>query len=106
MGLTILENLADKKPCGRHTKNESLSLMYELVSSHRGEIEEALERGYSWKQIDEACRVSWQEQSDKACDIYWWIGGHMVENCYRALKNGVTARKKKPLSLEVTVTKR
>ena len=70
MGLTILENLADKKPCGRHTKNESLSLMYELVSSHRGEIEEALERGYSWKQIDEACRVSWQEQSDKACDIY------------------------------------
>ena len=106
MGVTILENLAGQKPSGRHAKNQSLAVMYELVRSHRGEIEEAIERGYSWKQIDDACRVSWQEQSDKAAGVVWWANKCLVQACYKAIKHGVTIGKKKPLSLDVTITKR
>ena len=110
MGLTILESLSDKTPCGFHAQNRSLDVMYELIRSHEAEIEEARERGYSWKQIDEACRESWQEHSDKAAGITWWKGGLMIESCYRAVKHGITvgkaSKKKAPLSLEVTVTKR
>lgn len=111
MGLTILEKLASQKPCGMQVKNKSLAVMYDLVKKHQAEIEEALSRGYSWKQINEACRESWQEESDKAAGISWWIRSNLAESCYRAVQNGrvagkSNARKEKPLSLEVTLTKR
>lgn len=111
MGLTILEKLAGQKPWGMHVRNKSLALMYELVRKHQAEIEEALSRGYSWKQIKEACRASWQEESDKAAGISWWRISNLVESCYRAVKNGTSVgnsspKEKRPLSLEVRVTKR
>ena len=113
MGLTILESLQDKKPCGRRfrVKNESLKVIYDLVRKHMAEIEEAISRGYSWKQIDAACRESWQEQSDKAKGIYWWESAHLIADCYHAVKRKGTVHKKAkekktPLSFEVQVTKR
>lgn len=119
MGMTILEALQNKKPCGRKAlvNNESLKVIYDLCRKHQAEIEEAFSRGYSWKQIDEACRKSWQEYSTAASGITWWRTGHMVESCYRAVKHGTTAgepihakkpakKKAKPLSLKVTVEKR
>ena len=112
MAITILERLQDVKPNGRkfHVKNESLQVIYDLVRKHMAEIEEAQSRGYSWKQIDDACRESWQEDGKAASGIVWWKDGHLIESCYRAIKNGSSAghstKKKAPLSLEVTVTKR
>lgn len=113
MGMTILEALQDKKPCGRRmlVNNESLKVIYDLCRKHQAEIEEAYSRGYSWRQIDEACRESWQEYSKLASSITWWKSGLLVAECYRAIKKGTTVgskpkKKGKPLSLEVTVTKR
>ncbi len=113
MAVTILERLQDVKPNGSKlwVKNESLQVIYDLVRKHMAEIEEARSRGYSWKQIDAACRESWQEYGKVASSIVWWKDGHLVENCYRAVKKNTTAGKSArtktaPLSLEVTVTKR
>ena len=110
MAITILESLADKKPCGMRVKNASLAVMFELVRKHMGEIEEAVSRGYSWKQIDDACRESWQVQSDKAASIVWWTDGHMVQSCYYSEKKGIPlnkkTRKETPIALDVTITKR
>ncbi len=113
MAVTILERLRDVKPNGKkfHVKNESLQVIYDLIRKHMAEIEEAIERGYSWKQIDDACRESWQEYGKAASSIVWWKDGHLVESCYRAVKKNAsvgkgTKAKKAPLSLEVTVTKR
>lgn len=94
MTKTILESLSGKQPCGQRQKNASLSTVYELVRRHMAEIEEALARGYSWKQIDTACRESWQVESDKALGIVWWKSGEMIEHCYRAVKKGTTAGRK------------
>lgn len=106
MGITILERLSKELPQGRRIRNKSLNVIYELVRRHQGEIEEALARGYSWKQIDEACRISWQEESEKATGIVWWKSKHLVEDSYNALKKGSTQKGKNPLTLEVKVTKR
>ncbi len=111
MGLTILEALQGKAPQGENfvVKNESLKVIYDLCRKHMAEIEEARNRGYSWAQIDDACRESWQEQNSVAAGIVWWKTKNFIESCYKAVKNGTTARTKKktkPLSLEVTVTKR
>ena len=114
MSLTILEALQDKQPQGRNffVKNESLKVIYDLVQKHMAEIEEARNRSYSWPQIDNACREAWQEQGALASSIVWWKDRHLIESCYRAVKNGTTAGKKtpakkeKPLSLKVTVEKR
>ena len=109
MGVTILERLHEVKPNGRalFAKNESLRVVYDLVRKHMGEIEEARSRGYSWRQIDGACRETWQADG-KLANIVWWKLSLMVEDCYRAVKNGTTVVKKHktaPLSLMVTVTK-
>ena len=112
MALTILESLADKRPNGRRVcvKNTSLAVMYDLVRKHRAEIEEAVSRGYSWSQIDEACRISWQVESDKASEIVWWKSGSMVQSCYYAVKNGTSVGAKKSTAketvLDVRITKR
>ena len=113
MGLMILEVLQGKEPNGKNsfTKNESLKVIYDLCRKHQGEIEEARERGYSWTQIDDACREAWQEQSNLAEGIVWWKGRHFIESCYKVVKNGTTAKSKakkkaKPLTLNVTVEKR
>ena len=119
MGLTILEALHGKEPRSNRfaAKNESLKVMYDLVRKHMAEIEEARNRGYSWTQIDDACRESWQEQNSFAVSIVWWKSNHFIESLYRAIKNGTTVgapnptnksakRKTKPLSLKVTVEKR
>ena len=108
MAVTILERLHDVTPCGFRTKNASLQVIYDLVRKHQGEIEEAIARGYSWKQIDEACRQTWQTDG-KIANIVWWKDGHLVQSCYYAMKKGVKVRHKEktaPLSLNVTVTKR
>lgn len=112
MAITILELLQDQTPCGNKIKirNESLKAIYSLITRHMAEIEEARERGYSWKQIDEACREAWQDSGDSAKGIFWWSGG-LIESCYRTLKRHSALKqkekgKKKPLSLEVTVTER
>ena len=94
MSKTILESLSGKQPCGQRQKNASLSTVYELVRRHMAEIEEAIARGYSWKQIDTACREVWQEESKKAAGIVWWKSGEMIEHCYRAVKTGRTAGRK------------
>lgn len=113
MAVTILERLQGVKPNGGKfwVKNESLQVMYDLVRKHMAEIDEARSRGYSWTQIDEACREAWQEYGKSASEIVWWKDGHLVESCYRAVKKNTTAGKSAktktaPLSLEVTVTKR
>ncbi|MBQ7215784.1 MAG: hypothetical protein IJS39_07340 [Synergistaceae bacterium] len=115
MGMTILEALQNKKPCERKAlvNNESLKVIYDLCRKHQAEIEEAFSRGYSWKQIDKACRKSWQEYSTAASGITWWKSGLLVADCYRAMKKGATVgkikptkEKAKPLSLKVTVEKR
>ena len=119
MGLTILEVLQGEESRSKRfaAKNESLKVMYDLVLKHQVEIEEARNRGYSWTQIDNACRVSWQEQDNFAVSIAWWKSRHFIESLYRAIKNGTTVgepnpankpakKKAKPLSLKVTVEKR
>ena len=96
MSMTILESLAGKEPRGARyrNKNASLNVIYRLVRKHMAEIEEAIARGYSWKQIDTACRESWQVESDKASGIVWWKSGDLIEKCYRAVKTGRTAGRK------------
>lgn len=110
MAVTILERLQGLPPRGCSAKNPRLKVIYDLIRRHMAEIEEARSRGYSWGQIDEACRQSWQEDGKAASGIVWWKDGHLIESCYRAIKNGSSAghstKKKAPLSLEVTVTKR
>ena len=111
MAVTILERLQDVKPNGRRkvSRNKSLQVIYDLVRKHQAEIEEAIARGYSWKQIDEACRQSWQVHSKAARSIQWWTKCNLIEDCYHAVTQGRSVggkKKKAPLSLEVTVTKR
>ena len=113
MGVTILERLQGKTPRGSKTfiNNPSLKVIYDLVRKHMAEIEEARSRGYSWTQVDTACRESWQEYGDLASSIVWWKDGKLIESCYRAVKKGTSVRnapkkKAKPLSLDVTITKR
>ena len=111
MAITILERLHDVKPNGRkiHVKNKSLQVIYDLVRKHMAEIEEAQARGYSWEQIDEACREAWQEDSKLASSVFWWKSSTLIADCYRAIKKGKAtkpvATKTAPLSFEVTVTK-
>ena len=85
-----LENLALKRPRGNkiRAQNSSLSVVYELVRAHLSEIEEARMLGYTWKQIDSACREVWQEQSDQASGIVWWKSGLLIRFCYCTVKNG------------------
>ena len=109
MGLTIIERLQNVTPRGNNAKNIRLKVIYDLIRRHMAEIEEARARGYSWPQIDDACRMAWQEDSQAASGIVWWKDGHLIESCYRAVKkgqSGLKAKKKAPLSLNVTVTKR
>ena len=96
MGKAILERLLERTPNGRklHVKNESLGVMYKLVREHSAEIEEAFARGYSWRQIDEACRECWQENGHEASGITWWKNGDLVRVCYHAVKHGTTVGKK------------
>ena len=113
MGLTILEALQDKRPRGKSVliKNPTLRAVYDLIRKHMAEIEEARERGYSWTQIDKACREAWEQNGKLPQEITWWRCDTMVETCYRAVQNGTTHKgktksKEKPLSLKVTVEKR
>ena len=113
MGLTILERLKDEEPRGKSLviKNPTLNAIYDLCRKHQAEIEEARERGYSWTQIDAVCREVWEKNGTLPKNITWWRSDTMVESCYRAVKKGTTAnaspkKREKPLSLEVTVTKR
>ncbi len=108
MAITILEQLQLEVPHGKRSKNGSLGVIYDLVRKHQAEIEEARDRGYSWKQIDMACYEAWKSSGKLPTDFVWWRSKLMIADCYRAMKNGTTAGKgkKKPLSLEVTVTKR
>ncbi len=113
MGLTILEALQDKIPNGAINRDSTLKSVYDLCRRHMAEIEEARDRGYSWVQIEEACREAWEKNGTLSKAIKWWRTGHMVESCYRAVKYGTKAgeanpakKKEKPLSLDVTITKR
>ena len=113
MAITILERLQEVEPRGKKmfSQNASLKVIYDLVRKHMAEIEEARDRGYSWPQVDKACRESWQKYGDVAADIVWWKTPTLIADCYRAVKRGTTTRNKptkkaKPLSLKVTVEKR
>ena len=109
MALTILEVLQDQTPKGTRAKNESLRDICALITKHMGEIEEARERGFSWKQIGEACRQSWTDGGKIGANFYWWSDNLVIESCYQAIKRNCAVKKKgkkKPLSLEVTVTER
>ncbi len=113
MGMTILEALQGKFPTGGRKRNVSLRSVYDLIRRHQVEIEEARNRGYSWIQIEDACREAWEVNGVLPKAIKWWRTGHMVESCYRAVKHGTkagepihTKKKVKPLSLKVTVEKR
>ena len=117
MSLTILEALQGKFPNGALNRNSTLKCVYDLCRKHMAEIEEARNRGYSWTQIDVACREAWEQNGVLSKAIKWWRTGHMVESCYRAVKNGTTVneslsktnptkKKTKPLTLNVTVEKR
>ena len=112
MGLTILEALHDKTLQGKHKRNETLRLVYNLVRKHMAEIDEARSRGYSWKQINDACREAWEESEKLPENLIWWKSKMMIADCYRAVKKSTTvgrnkpAKKEKPLSLKVTVEKR
>ena len=93
MSKTILESLSGKQPCGQRQKNASLNVIYGLVRKHMAEIEEAIARGYSWKQIDTACREVWQEESKKAAGIVWWKSGDLIEHCYKTVKREKSSKK-------------
>lgn len=99
MALTILEALSKEKPCGGKLRvyNESLEPMYSFVKRHMAEIEEARTRGYSWKQIDAACRNLWSRE-EAGTDIVWWKNQHMIASCYKAVKRQTTTKRAKPQS--------
>ena len=84
----ILEKLLGKEPKGLkyRGKNKSLKVVYRLVQKHLAEIEEAFARGYTWEQIDEACRRSWQEESKAASGIKWWPNGNLIKYGYHVVK--------------------
>lgn len=88
MATTILEALVKEKPNGSHVKNESLRIVYLLVKQHIVEIEEARELGYSWMQIEEACRELWKGE-EKASRIVWWKTKSLVGSCYHAIRKGI-----------------
>ena len=112
MALTILECLHGVEPKGVRKKNMSLNIVHNLVKKHLAEIEEARERGYSWRQIEAACRSSWEGGGKLTSEVIWWKTNATVEGVYRELKSNaplhgkVKKEVKKPLSLEVTVTER
>ncbi len=107
MALTILEALSTEKPNGNPVRNKSLEVVFALIRHHLEEIEEARTRGYSWKQIDGVCRELWKADA-KSSQITWWKTGHLIRDCYRALKTGTLLHTKRPdrksvkYSVEVT----
>lgn len=84
----ILEKLLGEKPKGlkHRSKNKSLRVIFRLVQKHMAEIEEAFSRGYTWEQIDEACRQEWQEESHAASVIKWWQSKGLIEYGYHVVK--------------------
>ena len=94
MAVTILEALSAEKPNGSHAKNKSLEVVFALIRHHMGEIEEARSRGYSWKQIDAVCRELWKADA-KCSQIVWWETGHLIRDCYSAVKTGTSLHDKK-----------
>ena len=92
----ILEQLLEDEPRGLkyRGKNKSLKVIYRLVQKHLAEIEEAFARGYTWEQIDEACRRTWQEASKAALGIKWWPNGKLIEYGYRVVKKAQAIGKK------------
>ena len=92
----ILEKLLGKEPKGLkyRGKNKSLRVIYRLVQKHLAEIEEAFARGYTWEQIDEACRRSWQEESKAALGIKWWPNGKLIEHGHKVVKKAQAIGKK------------
>lgn len=89
--MMILDRLSEEQPRGAKywCQNKSLQPMYRFVKRHMTEIEEAREHGYSWAQIEEVCRELWESSKD-AKKIVWWKKTHLIENCYYALKKGMT----------------
>lgn len=89
MAVTILEALSTEKPCGNrvHAQNETLRAIYGLIEHHMAEIDEARDRGYSWRQIDEVCRKLW-ENEESCKGLVWWRGKDLIASCYRAVKKG------------------
>ena len=92
----ILEKLLGKDPKGLkyRCRNKSLRVIYRLVQKHLAEIEEAFARGYTWEQIDEACRISWQKESKAALGIKWWPSGKLIEHGHKVVKKAQAIGKK------------
>lgn len=107
MAMTLLERLASETPCGGkiHIKNETLAPIRRLIHKHMAEIEEAQARGYSWTQIEEACRELWQSDKE-ASKIVWWKNKALVCSCYHALKSGYPLGKSKRRRFHPTTSKR
>lgn len=91
MAMTIIEMLAGETPRGGKFGglNTTLKPIFRFVQKHMAEIEEARSRNYSWAQIEEVCRELWESSKD-AKKIVWWKRTRLIENCYHALKKGMT----------------
>lgn len=87
MATTILEALIEEAPRGLAVKNESLDIVYALVNLHMDEIEEARQHGYSWIQIENACKELWKT-NPKSSKIIWPKTKILVMRCYKAIKKG------------------
>jgi hypothetical protein len=66
--------------------------MYKFVREHLSEIEAAYEEGYSWEQIDEACREVWKSDSKRSPLLSWWTKSNLTEYSYREGKKHFQTR--------------
>lgn len=87
MAKTILEALIEEQPKGFSARNESLDIAYALVNLHMDEIEEARQHGYSWMQIEDACKELWKT-NPKSSKIIWSKTKMLIMRCYQAIKKG------------------
>ncbi len=92
MAKTILEALIEEQPNGLTARSESLNIVHALVKLHMDEIEEAREHGYSWTQIETACKELWKLDS-KGSKIIWPKDNDLIRRCYQAIKEGRKLRK-------------
>lgn len=108
MAVTILEALSTEKPCGNkiYVQNATLRAIYGLIEHHMAEIDEARNRGYSWKQIDTVCRELWKNE-EECKGLVWWKSKDLIASCYRAIKKGkVPTQKSYAISKKRTAVKK
>ncbi len=76
--MTLLEKLSAQRP--RSECKVRFVGLYSLVEQNMAEIEEALNRGYSWSQIEKAFKEVFAENWEKDC-----LPGY-VKDYYRKIR--------------------